>query len=475
MTTASGDTVPAQEPSDAELLGRCRAGEDSEAFEGLYQRHAESAKRLARRLTRDRDRADDLVAEAFTRVLAAIHKGNGPDLAFRAYLLTVVRNVATEWAMKDKRITLVEGYDALERPTGDDDPVIARTERDFAAKAFAGLPERWQAVLWHTEVEGESPAAIAPLLGLSPNAVAALALRAREGLRQEYLRAHMSQDTPQPCRDYADRLARHARGRLGRGRRALESHLDDCARCTDLYAELVQANTGLGALIGVAVLGPLAAAYGTAETAAGTTSVSGGAGLWLARLRPRGSTGTAVAAGAAVVVVAAGAFAAVRLASADAPTHTSAAPVARNGGGQNGGNGGNGGGGTGGGNKPAKPGHHSAPNHHAAKPGGPPAPATTPQSRSSAPAPKPSAAPPSTAPTHAPPKHRAPNPPAPARTTPPHTPAPRPTHTTPAPPAVTPTRPSLPTPTITCVWQNPWCLWPGQHQPSPSLPGASPH
>ena len=64
-----------------------------------------------------------------------------------------------------------------------------REEDAFATAALAALPQRWQRVLWHTEVEGLSAAEIAPLLGLAPNAVAALAYRAREGLRQAYQRA----------------------------------------------------------------------------------------------------------------------------------------------------------------------------------------------------------------------------------------------------------------------------------------------
>jgi DNA-directed RNA polymerase specialized sigma24 family protein len=43
------------------------------------------------------------------------------------------------------------------------------------------LPERWQAVLWHTEIEGSRPAEVASLLGLTANGVAALGYRAREG------------------------------------------------------------------------------------------------------------------------------------------------------------------------------------------------------------------------------------------------------------------------------------------------------
>jgi len=453
MTVLSRDaTAEPDEPDDAVLIERSRA-DDASAYEVLYERHAESARRLARRLSRDRDRAEDLVAEAFTRVLAALRRGNGPDLAFRPYLLTVVRNIAIEWANGDKRVLLVDGYEALERPTAEDDPVIAGVERGLAARAFAELPERWQAVLWHTEVEGESPAGIAPLLGLSPNAVAALAVRAREGLRQGYLQAHLSGDIPDDCRDHADGLARFTRGRLMRRKSAaLREHLDNCARCSALYAELVQANTGLGALIGAAVLGPIAAAYGWT----GASGISlGGAGVWLARLRPRGSTGTAVAAGAAAVVVAAGVFAGIRLTSA--PTHREAAPAAQGAhpGQANANNNANKPGKPGGGNPPAaKP--KPKPKQH------PPA-ATTPQSRPRPPASTPASTPPSSAPASPPPSHAPPSRPAPD----PHTSAPAPSDppSTPAPRPSLPTAPPTVTPSPTCTWYDPGCWVPGDGKP----------
>ena len=44
---------------------------------------------------------------------------------------------------------------------------MAQLESGLAARAFARLPERWQTVLWHTEVEQECPADVAPVLGLT--------------------------------------------------------------------------------------------------------------------------------------------------------------------------------------------------------------------------------------------------------------------------------------------------------------------
>jgi len=82
--------------------------------------------------------------------------------------------------------------EAFDRGVPFADPAVADLERTIVARAFASLPERWQAVLWHTEIEGARPADMAPLLGLTANSVAALAYRAREGLRQAYLQMHLS-------------------------------------------------------------------------------------------------------------------------------------------------------------------------------------------------------------------------------------------------------------------------------------------
>ena len=37
-------------------------------------------------------------------------------------------------------------------------PAVADLERTMIARAFASLPERWQVVLGHTEIEGARPA-----------------------------------------------------------------------------------------------------------------------------------------------------------------------------------------------------------------------------------------------------------------------------------------------------------------------------
>ena len=96
------------------------------------------------------------------------------------------------------------------------DTAVAGFEGGAAAKAFASLPERWQMVLWHLEVENQKPADIAPLLGMSANSVSALAYRAREGLRQAFLNMHSGDLVSEDCRETNDLLGGYVRGALCR-------------------------------------------------------------------------------------------------------------------------------------------------------------------------------------------------------------------------------------------------------------------
>lgn len=264
MSTVSAEV---EDVSDAELIAEVRSG-DSAAYGALYQRHVTSAYHLAYQLSRSRAEADDLVSEAFAKVLETLRAGRGPDSAFRAYLLTTLRHTAYDRTRSDRRVELsgdvstMSGVSATAVSVPFSDTVVAGLERSLAARAFATLPERWQAVLWHTEIEGQTPAEVAPLLGLVPNGVSALAYRAREGLRQAYLQAHLSEITDLRCRAIADRLGAWTRGGLSKREKAqIELHLDRCDRCRDLAAELADVNGELRAVVAPLVLGTGAVGY----------------------------------------------------------------------------------------------------------------------------------------------------------------------------------------------------------------------
>ncbi|HEX6359845.1 sigma-70 family RNA polymerase sigma factor [Actinophytocola sp.] len=256
----TSEAVEAPEDGDRTLLERLRAGEDA-AFGELFSRHSGAVFRLALGLAADRAEADDLTAEAFFRVLQAIRRGAGPVDNVRGYLLIVVRRVAWEWSMR-RRDVPVSDEELTNRAPSDPDNTGQFTERNLIRRAFTSLPERWRKVLWKMEVEGERPAAVATNFGLSPNATAALARRARQGLRAAYLQAHLAADRSDTgCRSVLEKLGAYTAGTTsGIEHRRIRSHLQNCSSCTTVYAELRDVFSGLRSHGGLAAAPVVAAA-----------------------------------------------------------------------------------------------------------------------------------------------------------------------------------------------------------------------
>ncbi|MES2171507.1 MAG: sigma-70 family RNA polymerase sigma factor, partial [Actinomycetota bacterium] len=272
------DEIPGVTTSDESLVLRARAG-DKGAFAELWQRHARSGMRVARQFTSSSD-ADDLVSEAYVRIYQRVLAGGGPDGAFRPYLYTTIRNLAARWGRSDKSIN-VDDIGEFEAVIEGDDPATIALDRTLTVRAFRSLPERWQSVLWYTEVEGMDPHEVAPILGISANGVAALSYRAREGLRKAWLQAHVSDATSTgDCRWTIERLGDYARnGLTARERERVAEHLGTCSKCTIISEEvdevgsrlaLVMIPLILGGAVGGAFLASLSAPSGAmaAETVA---------------------------------------------------------------------------------------------------------------------------------------------------------------------------------------------------------------
>jgi RNA polymerase sigma factor (sigma-70 family) len=240
--------------SDAELIEHARSG-DTRAFGELWRRHYRSAARVARQFTSSID-ADDLVSEAYARIYQRVLAGGGPTGAFRPYLYTTIRNLASSWgaASRDIQVDMIEDYEDDRIP---DDPAAWALDRTLTARAFRTLPERWQTVLWYTEVEGMDPHEVAPLMGMTANSVAALSYRAREGLRKAWLQAHVSDAVAEgECQWALSRLGENARDSLStRDRERLTVHLAGCAKCTIVSEEVDEVGSHLAMVMLPLLLG----------------------------------------------------------------------------------------------------------------------------------------------------------------------------------------------------------------------------
>ena len=298
-------------PADAELISAVRGG-DVDAYGELFERHVAAARRLARQLVPPAD-AEDLVSEAFAKVLSLLQRGAGPDLAFRAYLLTAVRRLHVDRIRAAARVQPTDDLEPFDPGVPFRDTAVEGFENGAAARAFASLPERWQAVLWHTEVEGQKPAEVAVLLGMSANSVSALAYRAREGLRQAFLTMHLQELEDDACAWTHQNLGAYVRNGISRRDAAkVEQHLTECRRCTALYLELTEVNSNLSGLLAPLLLGGAAAAY--VGSAAGVAALKGALVLLLDRAKDfvlAHAPASATAGVAATVAVGGGVFMAI--------------------------------------------------------------------------------------------------------------------------------------------------------------------
>ncbi|WP_051196405.1 sigma-70 family RNA polymerase sigma factor [Jonesia quinghaiensis] len=257
------------------LLLRQAARADSDAFEALWNRHVEAVQNTARSLSPTCD-PEDVAQECFTRLLAALQAGDTVDGPVRPYLYVLAKHIITSWQEPVVPAPNSQLPDIWEETTE------AFDYNENVVSAFRSLPPEWRSVLWYTEVEGMAPSELAPVMGISANAVAALAYRAREGLRNAWLQTHVTA-TPQAgeCAWATERIATHARASLSpRQTQRMQRHLHLCPTCPQLLAEVQQVASRLRTTLVPLFLAPALAASLLATKSTAATECSAGQGLW---------------------------------------------------------------------------------------------------------------------------------------------------------------------------------------------------
>jgi RNA polymerase sigma-70 factor (sigma-E family) len=154
---------------------------ETSGLEELYERHAPSGGRLAYLLTGDRALAEDLVQEAFVRVVGRFRHLRVPD-AFEAYLRRTIVNLHTS-QLRRRRVEreYLERERAVARPATPTMPDVGT--RDELWQALQELPPRQRAAVVLRFYEDLSERETASLLGCSPSAAKSLIARAMDTLR----------------------------------------------------------------------------------------------------------------------------------------------------------------------------------------------------------------------------------------------------------------------------------------------------
>jgi len=143
-----------------------------EGFAAFYQQTAPRLRGYLARLAADADLADDLLQEAYIRL---IHAAPVEEAERRAYLYRTATNLAFDHFRRARREQTGLRFWKLRQP-------VAAAPRDPATgvqRIFALLNPRERALLWLAYVEEASHAEIAAALGCGEKSVRVLLFRAR--------------------------------------------------------------------------------------------------------------------------------------------------------------------------------------------------------------------------------------------------------------------------------------------------------
>ena len=177
-------------------LSNAQGGHDDErdttTFRQLFDRHAASLHRYARRLVRSRDSAEDIVQEAFIRLWRVWERVEiGPSTG--AYLYAITKSLALNHLERERRESQVRGM-TQPRGIGSVEPALspegeAKVDSDEIVRAIEAvllsMPPRQREVA-ALRLRHQLPTAnIAQRLGISPRTVEVHIARATRALRDQ--------------------------------------------------------------------------------------------------------------------------------------------------------------------------------------------------------------------------------------------------------------------------------------------------
>ncbi len=175
----------AGESSDSELMARVGAG-DHAAFSDLVDRYKNTLVNYLSKMTRSRDRAEELAQDAFVRVYrsAAKYRERG---AFSAYLFRIATNVLRSEERRKQRwrgLSTMLQHHQLTRPASPQRLALSGEASAQVTAALLELPVHYRAPLVLREIEGWAYAEIAAALDCREGTVKSRINRAKARLRE---------------------------------------------------------------------------------------------------------------------------------------------------------------------------------------------------------------------------------------------------------------------------------------------------
>jgi RNA polymerase sigma-70 factor (ECF subfamily) len=127
------------EPSDQELIERCRRG-DRHAFEPLFRRYRDQAYGYALGLVGSPDEALDLTQEAFVRAFQALKRFR-PGAPFEPWFFRIVRNLCLNAIRRRKTWRMVPWDAVRDLQSGEDGPSAEIEKREIQDAVWLAISE----------------------------------------------------------------------------------------------------------------------------------------------------------------------------------------------------------------------------------------------------------------------------------------------------------------------------------------------
>ncbi len=188
--TLAQEPAPRALDTDSALMKRVAAGEQ-EAFAVVVDRHKDGLVGYLTRLTRSRERAEDLAQEAFLRLYAAAGRYR-EEGHLTAFLYRIATNLLRTEERRAKRWRLISAawpphrWLTAERDEGAvDGRLLARERSSHLAGAIAELPLTQRAALVLAEIEGWPLREVARTLGCQEGTIKSRLFRARARLKEK--------------------------------------------------------------------------------------------------------------------------------------------------------------------------------------------------------------------------------------------------------------------------------------------------
>jgi RNA polymerase sigma-70 factor (ECF subfamily) len=167
--------------------------EESDKFEKLALDQMDTLFRVARRLTRDGERANDLVQETYLRAFRAKESFQLKEYGIRPWLLRIMQNLHFSRSGRERRqpIAMEDGgleaadLDALPETAGVPMPLDIEAMDEQLVRALEGLAVDYQIVLLMWAVDGLTYKEIAHTLDIPIGTVMSRLHRARQKLSEQ--------------------------------------------------------------------------------------------------------------------------------------------------------------------------------------------------------------------------------------------------------------------------------------------------